>query len=520
MKRDFEINVRKVKGENRRFWRAAGSDLLYWLTLRPEGRELLDRMAAQDSALYLRNHYALSSKVLQGVQIGGEVYSEDDEGNPVYDFEKINRVYNEYVKRGLKPVVECDYIPDALIERDESGEVKNPGPQAPNNGPRDWDKWYDLIKAFTRNLVDTFGLEEVRTWYFEVWNEPDGWPMEEFETFFKLYDNFVHAVTSVDHELKVGGPACHHNHKGFLRCFLHHIAKGTNHVTGEKGTRIDFISYHIYGISGAWLKSYPLVQPTVQWFIQQFLWLQRVINDYPELKNAEFHLNEWGVSSSWRRTVHQHPALEIRNSEYSALFLTKLVDSIFALEDEYEFIVSMLLYWGFAEEAAGEELFMGQRSLTTAGNIPKPVQTAHEMLSKMGGERIEVAGARPGDNTGLFATRKSETQLEFMAYNFNELASEPYPGQELNVDITGLGDAESLRIQVYCLDRNHHNTYRHWEKQGAPGTLQEADMEILREIGNLKPDFEETVSVEEGSAALYFVLPMHSMRLYEITIVP
>lgn len=513
----FEIQSNKVIGPNRQFWKAAGSDFLYWSTLQSEGVLLLDRMAATDSACYLRNHHTFSDKIYAGVQVGGEAYSEDEDGNPVYNFEKMNNIYNEFVKRGLKPIVEYDFIPHELTAG-EGGEVKHEGPQVAHTGPRDWDKWYNLIKDFTQNLVNTFGLQEVRTWYFEVWNEPDSWPFDELDVFFKMYDVFVHAVTSVDDKLKVGGPACFH--EWFLKHFLHHVSNGKNSVTGEKGTRIDFISYHIYGLSGGWLKSYPLVQPTVQRYVQLLLWLQRLMNEYPELENSEFLLNEWGVSSNWYRTVDQYPALEIRNSEYSALFLTKLVDCIFALEDDYEFVVSMLLYWGFAEEAAGEQLFPGKRSLMTAGNVPKPIQTAHEMLSKMGGERLEVAGAKPGDNVGVFATKTSETKLEFMAYNFNELSHESSASQDVCITVKGLRNSDSVQIKAYYLDQDHHNTYRSWQKQGAPRMLEEADIETLKEAGTLSADFEGTMGVDAGEIHLQLSLPHHSMKLYEITARP
>ena len=86
-----------------------------------------------------------------------------------------------------------------------------------NMGPNNWKKWSDLMKAATQNFIDVFGEEEVRTWYFEVWNEPDGWPMDQLDVFYKMYDVFVDAVTSVNDEFRVGGPACYHEY--FLRPF-------------------------------------------------------------------------------------------------------------------------------------------------------------------------------------------------------------------------------------------------------------------------------------------------------------
>jgi len=229
------------------------------------------------------------------------------------------------------------------------------------------------MKTTTQNLIDVFGAEEVRTWYFEVWNEPDGWPKDQLEVFYKMYDEFGAAVTSVDPQLKVGGPACYHEY--FLRPFLNHVTNGTNYVTGEKGTRIDFISYHIYGLSGKWLNQEPHIQPQVQQFGRSVLWLQRLVKDFPSLKKTEFHINEWGLSSNYYRTVADYPDLVYRNSITSPLFLVKLVNALFQIEDNYNFPISMLLYWGFSWEADEDEFFVGKRELLTAGNTPKPIQT-------------------------------------------------------------------------------------------------------------------------------------------------
>ena len=149
----------------------------------------------------------------------------------------------------MKPVVEMDFMPDPLIGN--SGGITQEGfghKQSNRYCPNDWDNFY------------------------------------------RLYDVFAEAVKSVDQELRVGGPACFR--MPLFYAFLNHVANGTNHVTGKKGVPLDFISYHIYGMSGGWLKEYPLVMPTVQRFVQELLWVQRAINTYTSLKGTEFLLNE------------------------------------------------------------------------------------------------------------------------------------------------------------------------------------------------------------------------------------
>lgn len=512
----FQVDVNKTIGKNTQFWKASGTDLLYYLTERPSGQALLDRMDETNSCVYLRNHYTLTGHIREGLEVGIDVYSEDENGNAVYDFSRVNQIYGEFVKRGLKPVVECDYMPKGLTNRelDTSG-GNDEGMSVKNAGPEDWDKWHDLLSAFTKNLIDEFGVEEVRTWYFEVWNEPDGWKQNDIQTFYKLYDVFVDAVTSVDSKLKVGGPACYH--ESFLKNFLEHVVNGTNLVTGAKGTRIDFISYHIYGLSGGWLNSEPVIKPQVQRFSQSVLWVSRLVEKYKSLKDVEFHINEWGMSSHFQKTVAEYPDLHFRNTEESALFLVKMVDCLYAIEDNYDFPTSMLLYWGGAWEAEKDEFFLGNRGLTTAGNIPKPIQTGYEMLAQLGENRIEVSGPRIGSRIGVLATRSSDKEIQMIIYNYNETDDELTILDNIDIQISGLviGD---YTIEEFSLDRKNNNTYRTWEKQGSPKTSKDADLESLRKAADLSVTNSFRLKNTDNDLELKLKLPRHSMKLIKIRI--
>jgi len=195
---NIKIFVDKLRLVNDRFWAACGSDELYPMAYSDEGEFLMARMEKTGSCRYVRNHYALNFEIQSGIRCGGDVYTEDENGNPVYDFTWINGVYRNFVKHGIKPIVELDFLPDKLTG--SGGNVTQEGTEEEYTNrfyPNDWNKWSGLLKTFVRNLADEFGIEEIRTWYFEVWNEPDSWPIESWDMFYKLYDVFVDAVTSV-----------------------------------------------------------------------------------------------------------------------------------------------------------------------------------------------------------------------------------------------------------------------------------------------------------------------------------
>ena len=480
----FTVKVDQVIGKNTEFWKAAGSDHLFYHSLKPAGQFLLKRMGEKGSHRYLRSHHTFNKDLKHGVIRGQNVYSEDQYGNPIYDFSNVNKVFQSYIENGIKPIVEYDYLPELLTNNGgESSRGNDEGMTIINTGPNDWKKWSDLMKAITQNFIDQFGIEEVRSWFFEVWNEPDGWPNDQLEIFYKMYDVFVDAVKSVDSELRVGGPACYHEY--FLKSFLNHVTNGVNYVTGKKGTQIDFISYHIYGLSGKWLNKAPHIQPQVQRFTLSVLWLQRLLKLFPSLKGTAFHINEWGLSSNYFRTVKDYPDLIYRNSISSPLFLFKLVNSLYEIEDNYKFPTSLLLYWGFSWEADEDEFFAGKRELLTAGNIPKPIQTGFEMMALLKENRIKVIKAKKDSRFGLIAT-KSEKEIVLLTYNYEESESEKITGNnQIKIELNGLKKSTSYQIKTIILDKENNNTYQKWIGMGSPKNSKSINLSQIKKAGNL-----------------------------------
>lgn len=513
---EYTVAIDNIAGENHEFWKSLGYDFLFKIIPEPEGQEFLDRAQSKQSVKYYRTHYTFNNRApgdkKAGGNICGEVVSVAEDGTISYNFSKINKTFQELVKRGMKPIVEFDYYPDGYAQN-SAQESNDEALEAKSGPPVSWERWQDLLDAFMVNLINEFGKEELKSWYFEVWNEPDGWSREELPDFYKLYDVFAHTVKSYDPDFKVGGPACYHLY--FMKEFLDHVVYGVNYVTGEKGSPVDFLSYHIYGLSGSWLKPAPDICPVVSKFTAEMLWWQRLMKNYPELKNAEIHLNEWGVCSHGdSKFVDEFPQLEYRNSEFSALFIVKLVDCLYAIEDNFNFKTELMLYWGAWFNAATGPIFMGSRDLMTSGNIPKPIMTAYEMLAKLGTQRLNVMGPKPGGRYGLLAT-KSENEIQILAYNFQEtddlLKTEDY----FTFKIEQIPEGKELSIKEYRMDRSHNNTYRKWEQKGRP-EASEAVIKQLKKEGNMEVTNTFSIKVKDGQATFKKALSRHSMSLYVI----
>lgn len=497
------VDLQRCIGTNTRFWQAAGSDLLFSEIERESGQVLLDRMQNNRSCRFLRNHYVLSDQRYCGRMVGGTKYHEDENGEPTPDFSRIIAVYREMVKRGIKPIVEYDFIPTPLQQKKE-------GRGAWDSGPAEWGKWRRVMQRFTEALVEAFGLEEMRTWRFEVWNEPDGFPLEERETFYRMYDEFAAVVKAADDQLIIGGPGC--AYYSFLEGFLQHVTQGKNYVTGETGAPIDFISCHSYATVSGVQTLAPYASPHVDKILTDVWYARRTIEKYG-LLHLPFQLNEWGLCAHFAQTVQNYPSLNFRNSEYSASFFARLVDGFWHMQDTLSFCPEILLYWGFSWEDGEQVMFRGNRELTTGHHIPKPIQTAHEILARLADQRIYVETSH--GPAGAMATRSAH-KLAVVAYVHNESDVEDAALRHIELKLAGLPkETGSLSLHITRLDRQNHNTYRLWEKMNTPDRPDEAQIAQLRQEGELSADEVLQCSIEHHEASFGFDLSGNGLCLIE-----
>ena len=514
---NYLVDYSKTTGKNTGFWKACGYDFLFKIVNEPEGLTFLDRAQRYNTVKYFRTHNTFSNRSAGDKKangsICGKVLTVDENGQYHYDFSIVNKTFREYVKRGMKPIVEFDFYPDGYNAK--SATKTNDELFESHDGPQvSWEKWQELLDKFMQNLIKEFGEDEMKTWYFEVWNEPDGWDRELLPDFYKLYDVFSHTVKSYNNDFKIGGPACFNI--SFLKDFLNHVALDTNNVTKRVGAPIDFISYHIYGMSGSWLAKAPEMTPMVQKFTNDILLIERLLSKYPTLKNTEFHINEWGLCSHGdSKFVTEYPQLEFRNSEVSALFLAKLVDCLYAINDNYKFKTSMLLYWGAWFNAATGPIFWGSRDLMTSGCVPKPILTSYEMLALLGNDRLKITGPKTGGPIGLLAT-KGKNECQLLIYNFNEYENNFNQSTKVQVSVDNLGfTGKQVNVTEYWLSKTQHNTYREWEQMGKPQASANV-IEKLKKTAELNPDKQYTQPVNNSQIKIDIIMKPHSMCLITI----
>ncbi|MGA9659021.1 MAG: beta-xylosidase, partial [Asticcacaulis sp.] len=163
------------------------------------------------------------------------------DGKPVYDWTKIDYLYDRLLSIGIKPFVELGFTPEAMKTSDNKifwwkGNTSHPDPK----------QWMALVTAFTQHITDRYGRTEVQSWPFEVWNEPNlngFWEGADQAAYFSLYDDTARAIKAVDPKIKVGGPST--AGAAWVPEFIAH--------TQKSGAPVDFITTHTYGVHGGFL---------------------------------------------------------------------------------------------------------------------------------------------------------------------------------------------------------------------------------------------------------------------------
>ena len=286
--RVISADYRRVKGPRDRFPQLVVGAGRAAEGLRADWQRDLALVRRECGFEYIRFHGLLQDEL--------GVYSEDRHGRPVYNFQYIDAVYDAILKVGMRPFVEFGFMPQKLA----SGEKSIFWWKGNITPPRDYDKWAGLIQALVRHWTERYGRDEVRRWYFEVWNEPNlkdlFWSGDQAE-YFQLYDATVRAVKNVSPDYRVGGPAT--AGRGWIIEMIEHASKA--------GVPLDFIATHDYGVSGRGLDA----EGNQQLFLDPSL--DAIISGVREVRskikasampNLPLHYTEWSTSYSPRDPVH------------------------------------------------------------------------------------------------------------------------------------------------------------------------------------------------------------------------
>lgn len=413
------------------------------------------------------------------------------QGKPVYNFQYIDDLFDHMLQSGVRPFVELSFFPSDIAARKGSVGFWWGGNGSP---PSDYSKWAELVRRFAQHCVDRYGPDEVRSWYFEVWNEPDlseGFFTGTQDQYFELYKVTARTLKAVDPQLRVGGPATSNFHVPD-EIWKKAEADGTDPLTlhwlpgwitdffdycRKNNLPVDFISTHPYPMDMQYRGK--TVHRSVNSTRDDLRLLRKMVDSSPYPK-AEIHLTEWSSSPSSRD--HTHDSLP------AAAYVVKCnLDSIG--------LVDSLSYWTFTdvfeEQGAGDTIFHGGFGMINYQGIPKPVFHGYRFLNALGDELL-------AQTDGAVITRDQKSnRVVAMAYNYPSDVTSALPStssldeadalaakgdpQQMSITLTGL--PPNAPIEVETLDADHGNAVRAWEKMAQPPAPTREQTEALRKAG-------------------------------------
>ena len=511
-------------------WAWFGYDEPNYTTMK-DGRKLLTELSELSPVpVNVRAHNLMTSgDGVASMKWGStNMYTEDADGNPVYYWEIIDHIFDTYVDRGMKPLVEIGFMPEALTVA-ETHYRHHWSPEDQRDlftgwayPPSDYEKWAELVYQWVLHCVDRYGLAEVETWWWELWNEPDiGYWRGTPEEYFKLYDYTSEAVKRALPTAMVGGPETTNPNGGragdYLKAFLDHCSEGTNYATGRKGSQLDFITFHAKGAprvedghvrmnAGAQLRAIDAGCA--------------IVASYPQYKDLPIVIGESDPEGCAACGMYTNPENAYRNGTMYSSYTAATYTRIFEIAERHGVNVAGAVTWAF--EFENQPWFHGFRDLATNG-VDKPVLNTFRMLGKMSGDRVAVSGGayslddilsesvRGADDVSALASL-SDRSLAVMVWDYHD-DNVADPGSEVEVRIKGI-PAKRATLKHFRIDADHSNSYEAWLAMGSPQEPTEAQYAALEQAGKLA-EFEPAseVKIRKGTYTASFRLPRQGISL-------
>ena len=528
----IRVDVHKPGGPLRPVWSFFGYDEPNYTYMR-DGRKLLSEIAALNPVpVYVRVHSLLVTGDGQAAPKWGSTnaYTEDPSGKPIYDWTITDRIFDTYLERKMKPLVEIGFMPEALSTHPQPyrhhwkpGDNYNDIFTGWAYPPKDYAKWAELVFQWVTHCVQKYGRVEVESWLWEVWNEPNiGYWKGTPEEYHKLYDYSVDAVRRALPTAKVGGPDSTGpgaaSAADFLRRFLEHVASGRNYATGKTGAPLDFVSFHAKGapkfVEGNVVMG---IEKQLRDLAQGFA----IVASIPPLKDKPIVIGESDPEGCAACSARFYPQNAYRNGLMYASYIAAVMPRHLDLAARAGVNLLGAVTWAF--EFEDQPWFDGFRDLATNG-IDKPVLNVFRMLGMMTGERVAVTDPAAAPLDAILASGvKDRPDVNAMAAidehsaavlisNYHD-NSRPGPAAQIDLTVAGLPRGRLL-VEHFRVDDLHSNSYEAWKRMGSPAQPSPEQVALLEAAGELATlDSPRWITGDGSPVRLAFDLPLHAVSL-------
>jgi xylan 1,4-beta-xylosidase len=417
------VDASAERGRLDRVWRMVGAERLSQLHLDGESG---GQIAAEFAAALRIAHADLGATMVRAHAIlhdDNAVVRRDQADALHFDFDRVDAIYDQLLEIGLRPVVELSFMPAALARDPEQTVFTYRGIISP---PADWAEWRQLVTALAAHLVQRYGIDEVATWAFEVWNEPNlevFWPGTKAE-YLRLYDESANAVKAVSRRLRVGGPATAAGE--WIESLAAHAE--------QDGVPLDFVSTHTYG-------NLPLdVRPSLR---------RHGFDGIP------VWWTEWGVGSTHFGPVHD-----------GVLGAPFVLSGFRSAQRRLDAVAYWVISDHFEELGRPPRLFHNGFGLLSVGNLRKPRYWAVHLAEHLGDQVLasRVAGDGADVLVQAWATRHADGTVDVLVWNGTINAAlaqgDPRLDRRIRLVVAALPDT-IYSVELARVDEHHSNVVPH-----------------------------------------------------------
>lgn len=449
--------------------------------LRADWQQQLAFIKKEFGFKYIRMHGLLSDDM--------GVYKEDKQGKPAYNFQYVDLLYDYLLRIGMKPFVELGFMPAALA----SGEQTIFWWKGNVTPPKDYEKWEGLIQQLILHFTERYGQDEVKNWYFEVWNEPNlinFWTGTQAE-YFQLYKFSVQAIKSVNKDYRVGGPA----------------TAGSAWVTemidfcSQNSLPLDFISTHSYGTKEGYLDESGTAGTVLAddpWSVSG-----EILRSHHQIANSsmphlELHYTEW--SSSYT------PTDPIHDSYHQAAYILEKIKQVGG-------VANSMSYWVFTDifEEFGPRFtpFHGGFGLLNYQAIQKPAFYAYAFLTKLA--ETELSNA----DKSSWACKDARGNIQVLVWDFtythpgDSVINQEYyiqdlpamPKGKIKVQIAGMSEGRYL-LEIYRVGYQVNDPYATYLALNKPAQLTQEQVALIKKVNDGAPVSKETIIINPSEVFL------------------
>jgi xylan 1,4-beta-xylosidase len=477
-RRSITVDANAVKGPlNRSFNECVGAGRANE-GLRADWQGQLREAKKELGFRYIRMHGLLSDDM--GVYFG------EKNGKPIYNWQYIDVLYDSLLSIGIRPFVELGFMPNAMASGTKTifwwkGNV---------TPPKDYNKWADLVKALVEHWTERYGQDEVKKWYFEVWNEPNlkgaFWTGDQAD-YFKLYAVTAPAIKSVSQSYRVGGPATAGS--AWVPEFINFCSQ--NRVP------VDFVSTHTYGVDQGFLDENgnrgTVLSKNEDAIYGEIIRSRKQIKE-STFPNLELHYTEWSASYT--------PADPIHDSYHEAAYILEKIKKTGNAANS-------MSYWTFTDifEEPGPRTtpFHGGFGLINYQDIKKAAYYAYKYLNKLGDRELQNTDA------ASWACKDNKGNVQLLLWDFtrtlpdDSINNQVYykrdlPSKEkgaVSVSIKSLQPGQ-YRVSVYKTGYRSNDAYSTYLDMGSPEQLTKQQVAQIKQKNNDQPISSKTITVGAG----------------------